>query len=216
MLTIVFSSLGELSAAFSKEFTHPAVRPLPEILETISQPSASSGQHFFGSVVQSKDLIPLYHDVVTWMLQRDLLVTLHLHIRIIASHEVKLRARLTRERNKRRQSSSSVVYSEKRLALLSLSRQGFDRESQERSRLSELVFQEDDDDDDNETEGGDDGTGWDTTEDSLWPSMIHDPARATPLQRRWLTAMSEGKDQYIAKRFDKWFFLLVLRCWKLT
>ena len=34
-------------------------------------------------------------------------------------------------------------------------------------------------------------------------SMIADPARATPLERRWLAGMSEGKDPYIVRRFER-------------
>ena len=44
--------------------------------------TVSTENHFFATVVKSKDLIPLYKDVVVWMLRRDLLVVLHLHIRI--------------------------------------------------------------------------------------------------------------------------------------
>lgn len=51
-----------------------------------------SDNHFFASVVKQKELIPLYHDIVVWMLKRDLLVTLHLRIRIIATRELKKRA----------------------------------------------------------------------------------------------------------------------------
>ena len=36
-----------------------------------------------------------------------------------------------------------------------------------------------------------------------YSSMITDPARASRLERRWLTAMSEGKDPYIAARFER-------------
>ena len=34
-------------------------------------------------------------------------------------------------------------------------------------------------------------------------SMISDPARATPLERRWLAGMSEDKDPHIVKRFER-------------
>jgi len=34
-------------------------------------------------------------------------------------------------------------------------------------------------------------------------SIISDPARATPLERRWLAAMSDGKDPEIATRFEQ-------------
>jgi len=44
---------------------------------------------------------------------------------------------------------------------------------------------EEDEDDDNET------------------SMLADPGRATAVQRRWLQAMSEGKDELVTRRFDQ-------------
>jgi hypothetical protein len=34
------------------------------------------------------------------------------------------------------------------------------------------------------------------------PSIIPDPGRATPKERRWLTKMSEGKSPWISKRFE--------------
>jgi len=34
-------------------------------------------------------------------------------------------------------------------------------------------------------------------------SILADPGRATAVQRRWLQAMSEGKDELVARRFDQ-------------
>jgi len=45
--------------------------------------------------------------------------------------------------------------------------------------------EEEDEDDDHET------------------SILADPRRATSVQRRWLQAMSEGKDELVARRFDQ-------------
>lgn len=39
-------------------------------------------------------------------------------------------------------------------------------------------------------------------DDESVPSIIPDPGRATPKERRWLTKMSEGKSSWIAKRFE--------------
>jgi hypothetical protein len=85
------------------------------------------------------------------------------------------------------------------------------------SGISELVIGEDEDDyfEDGDYEGdsgpesesdlNDDinDSSWDTDNDKNSPSIISDPARATPMQRRWLSAMSEGKDPYVAKRFEQ-------------
>jgi len=51
--------------------------------------------------------------------------------------------------------------------------------------------EEEEEDDDNET------------------SMLADPGRATAAQRRWLQAMSEGKDELVTRRFDQFVTLHV-------
>jgi len=53
-------------------------------------------------------------------------------------------------------------------------------------------------------------SGWDTSLeeagevdiDDLSPSIISDPGKATPLERRWLAAMSVGKEPEIERRFE--------------
>lgn len=67
-------------------------------------------------------------------------------------------------------------------------------------RNCEVVL--DDYEDEKETDDSDD-VGWGSKEDTIWPSMINDPGRATPLQRKWLSAMSEDKEEHIASRFDQ-------------
>lgn len=42
----------------------------------------------------------------------------------------------------------------------------------------------------------------DDDDDPNVPSIIPDPGRATPRERRWLTKMSEGKSSWITKRFE--------------
>ena len=34
-------------------------------------------------------------------------------------------------------------------------------------------------------------------------TMISDPARATPLERRWLAGMSEGKEPHLVRQFER-------------
>ena len=50
-------------------------------------------------------------------------------------------------------------------------------------------------------------SGADETTSQKWAdalaSMIPDPGRATPLERQWLAAMSEGKETYIVRRFEQ-------------
>ncbi|KAJ2926149.1 hypothetical protein H1R20_g10945, partial [Candolleomyces eurysporus] len=94
-------SLSSLSAQFSLEFSHPEIPPFPRILAAISSAlTKPHDNHFFASVVRDKELIPMYHDVVVWMLKRDLLVTLHLRIRVVATRELKVRVWEEREHRK--------------------------------------------------------------------------------------------------------------------
>jgi nitrogen permease regulator 3-like protein len=173
----------------------------------------------------------MYHDVVLWMLKRDMLITLHLRIRVVATRELKIRVRLQREKalaskaagmkdpdQNELQSespdadglgtspSTATWLSPHRARRYSTRQQSKDSGT---SGLSELVIKESDGDDDSnrrltdeDPETDEDGLGWDTAEDDLFPSMINDPGRATPLQRRWLAAMSDGKEAHIARRFQ--------------
>ena len=95
--------------------------PLPKLLSIISTASHQQlANHFYATVVRSKDLIPLYCDVVLWMLKRDLLIRLHLRIRIIATVELKTRVRkgweehVMRKRSRSRARSISIGRSRER------------------------------------------------------------------------------------------------------
>jgi hypothetical protein len=222
--------LLKLIADFEQDFSGTSAPCLPHILSTMStSTSKQSDNHFFAAVVRSKDLVPLYHDVVLWMLKRDMLITLHLRIRVVATQEVKTRVRVARERaqarrlrkeghkgGKFRSGQEIPEAKESWLSLSPMSAQRYQRLSSpdaEASKMNNSAIDEDEksqdqdaedsEEDDNEEDGGD-VVGWDTREDYLWPSMIYDPGRATPLQRRWLSAMSEGKDEFIARRFEQW------------
>ncbi|KAG6841480.1 hypothetical protein C0991_010668 [Blastosporella zonata] len=229
--------LAELTAEFDSEFDPSSVPSLPVILARISSSVAKqTDNHFFASVVQNKDLIPVYHDVIIWMLKRDMLITLHLRIRVVATRKLKKKVRIARA--------------------TALAKKTGMHEHVRRSLLQELKTFSDDDDDDldlsppslqlspktahrhsrnhsndsghrkqyeySETEGGgndyskkratdedgsdeldDPDSGWGTAEDHLEASMISEPGKATLLQRRWLAAMSEGKDPIVAKRFQQ-------------
>ncbi|GLB40544.1 putative nitrogen Permease regulator of amino acid transport activity 3 [Lyophyllum shimeji] len=231
--------LSELTAEFEKEFDHPSVPPLPVILAKISSSiSKQTDNHFFASVVQDKELIPMYHDAVLWMLKRDMLITLHLRIRVVATRKVKLRVRIERENALARKAGTRDRL---RRGLLQELRDGSTEDEDldlsppagtswlplspkaarrhSRRQSNESVKQDDTERPPEDDNGAGDGekrttdedvsdelddpdSGWDTAEDHLRPSMIPDPGRATPLQRRWLAAMSEGKDPVIVKRFQ--------------
>ncbi|KAI0688404.1 nitrogen permease regulator of amino acid transport activity 3-domain-containing protein [Cytidiella melzeri] len=85
-----------LTADFARTFDHPSLPPFPKLLSQIST-STSTSAHFYGAVVRSRDMLPLYHEVVIWMLKRDLLITLHLRVRVIATPELKEKVRMRRE-----------------------------------------------------------------------------------------------------------------------
>lgn len=221
-------SLSELTKEFERDFPYNAVSPLPTILSIVSTSThKQSDNHFFAAVVKSKDLIPLYQDVVIWMLKRDLLVTLHLRVRVVAIPELKDRVRVERDlakarKTRMRESSLSrgrgtgpqdvpIAEEDGSPTWFSLSPKTARRktrrtssQSSSRSRVSDIaesVIAEDEDIEEEEYGSSDANDGSEAASD-VWPSMIGDPGRATPKERRWLTAMSEGKDPYIVKRFE--------------
>jgi nitrogen permease regulator 3-like protein len=228
----------DLAAEFKREFPQSSVMSLPKILSTIStSTSKQSDNHFFATVVVSKDLVNLYQDVVLWMLKRDLLITLHLRIRVVATADLKLRVRMARDMKKATNSKSASarrrMSSEAGMDIfghdlnadgalepmgginwLSLSPKSARRHTRrlppigyENGVGDEIVL--DDDgyeylDDEKEVDDSDEAdVGWGSKDDTLWPSMISDPGRATPLQRKWLSAMSMNKEDYIASRFEQ-------------
>lgn len=210
--------------------------------------SKQKENHFYACFVKSKELIPTFQDVVTWMLKRDLLIPLHLRVRIVAPPDLKLRVQLQREkilarkrarmRGRGRQSSRPQhdeldtpdlglkAFPNPGLPWLTLSpgKSGNKRlpsVDSSRGGISELVIEEDeeyyegDSSDDQIRHGHGHGgsesdmnndvndSSWDGDGDKHNASIMSDPARATPMQRMWLSAMSEGKDPYIAKRFEQ-------------
>ncbi|KAJ7352602.1 nitrogen permease regulator of amino acid transport activity 3-domain-containing protein [Mycena albidolilacea] len=220
--------LSQLTADFNTQFGHSGVPPLPRLLSAISTSSSKqSDTHFFASVVQSKEAIPLYHEVVLWMLKRDMLITLHLHIRIVATVRLKERVKFAAKgRSRDRKSSGRKGHSKLRnqldadaersppgVAWLALSPGGARRYTRDssaggsrNSRLSELILPDDSDSDgrrreESETPESQDELDSHAEDDEA--SMINDPGRATTLQRRWLSAMSDGKDPVLVRRFEQ-------------
>ncbi|OAX37621.1 hypothetical protein K503DRAFT_693059 [Rhizopogon vinicolor AM-OR11-026] len=224
--------LSTLAVEFKRDFQQPSIPPLPTLLATISNSnSKQTDNHFFATVVQSKDLIPLYHDVVLWMLKRDLLITLHLHIRVVTTAELKLRVRQVHERKLERRLSNHIrgrrrssrrldhgvgdahEHSRASMPWLSMSPKTVRRYSRrlgsvdsrhsKTSDASGSLLLDDAEDvfEESEEDSGEENVGWGSPEDTLEPSMIGDPGTASPLERKWLVAMSEGKDEYIARRF---------------
>ncbi|PCH42346.1 hypothetical protein WOLCODRAFT_132332 [Wolfiporia cocos MD-104 SS10] len=230
--------LSQLSTEFDGAFARADVPPLPKILSMISMATDQqqhSANHFYATVVGSKDLVPLYHDVVLWMLKRDLLLTLHRRIRIVATEELKERIRMKfemtqarRERIRSLEAASSLDAprgagsgsgpgSSPGTAWLSLSPKTARKHARQisvgdagtgggrsASVMSDPVekWAGTDGEDDFASSGAED-EDWYREDGNPYASMISDPARATRLERRWLAAMSEGKDPHIASRFER-------------
>lgn len=83
-------SVRQLSSEFRTAFPDSSIPPLPSLLSTVS---SAQSKHFYAAVVRSKERIPQYLSVVQWMLKKDLLVTLHLRIRVVVPSELKARVR---------------------------------------------------------------------------------------------------------------------------
>ncbi|KAH9856642.1 nitrogen permease regulator of amino acid transport activity 3-domain-containing protein [Lenzites betulinus] len=249
--------LATLSEEFSRTFAHVDVPPLPKLLAMISSAThKQSANHFFATVVGTKDLIPIYNDVVLWMLKRDLLIRLHLRIRIIATEELKRRVReqwearrahrrtrsrarsITRGREDSRDRSHDAEHDDGSRRMdkggpgletvkesspgeywVSLSPKTARKQARqhdhdtapteplERNAREEKHEEKPDELDEDLVSSSADDEKWveyfrNGGSDSI-PSMISDPARATPLERRWLAAMCEGKDPHIAARFER-------------
>ncbi|KAG2118576.1 nitrogen permease regulator of amino acid transport activity 3-domain-containing protein [Suillus cothurnatus] len=223
--------LAALAAEFKRDFPQPPISPLPTLMATISNSnSKQADNHFFATVVQSKDLISLYHEVVLWMLKRDLLITLHLHVRVVTTAELKVCVRQAHERKLERRAShylrgrrrssrrgdhgvgDALEHPRINMPWLSLSpkvarqypRRSMDSGQSKPSDISGSILLEDAEDvfdEISEEDSGEENVGWGSSEDTLEPSIISDPGTASPLERKWLAAMSEGKDEYIARRF---------------
>ncbi|KAH9980375.1 hypothetical protein BGW80DRAFT_1516597 [Lactifluus volemus] len=93
------SSMKDVAKKFRDAFPDPSIPSLPQLLATIS---GASSNHFYTTVVKSNDRVPMFHDVVPRMLQRDLLVTLHLRVRIVVPAVLKARARRWRDERRDR------------------------------------------------------------------------------------------------------------------
>ncbi|KAF7312225.1 hypothetical protein MIND_00235500 [Mycena indigotica] len=215
--------LAQLTAEFDQEFSSQEVPSLPHLLAKIST-SKERDLHFFASVVMDKDLIPLYSEVVIWMLKRDMIITLHLRVRIIATVELKEAARLAKGRVRDKKSGGRGGHSKLRNQLdtdgslsppgaswLSMSPKTARKYARapsisgsRHSRLSELLLHDDSGESDekrHDEESTD--TQDEASEDEDEPSIINDPGQATPSQRRWLSVMSYGKDPTLVRHFER-------------
>ncbi|KAI0087299.1 nitrogen permease regulator of amino acid transport activity 3-domain-containing protein [Irpex rosettiformis] len=254
---ILPAPISALTADFERSFNHPSLPPFPKLLSQIST-STNTSAHFYGAVVRSRDMLPLYHEVVIWMLKRDLLITLHLRVRVFATPALKERVRIRRElalarQGRVRSRSISVAgptsreestderhhHKERRGSeskgsdaadsspidyWMSMSPKHARAQARKmspalryvkRDRSLSLVYHPSDMSEKNGEEEDEDGlfdedidlpssVGVDVKhlESGTGATIIPDPGRANAVERLWLSAMSEDKAPYIARRFE--------------
>ncbi|KZT29711.1 hypothetical protein NEOLEDRAFT_1055266 [Neolentinus lepideus HHB14362 ss-1] len=218
--------LPMLSQEFSAQFPQ-SIPPLPIILSLVSGSTYQQTDNtFFAAVVRNKELVPAYHDVVEWMLKKELLVTMHLRIRVVATPALKKNVReiwISRGRNRGQKivgvgrgsigGSGSIHVELDALAqasppttFLSMSPRSVRRRVFNSADLhgSAIDDEEDSRDDEDNPCAGDmefpEDYGNFSDEE---PSLIDDPGTAKPIERCWLAAMSEGKVLNIRRRFEQ-------------
>ena len=198
-------------------------------------------------VVKSKDRIPMFYDVIRWMLQRDLLVTLHLRVRIVVPAALKARVHRRWEelretgwqteeedrfRERRHKARANSRGSDGDFGLFDSSawytRRGPGSQNnvanmgevigppilEEGIQLDEEMEDEMEDENEEEEEVApaeaeaarhtEDSDETEEDYEDTDTSILADPGRATSVQRRWLQAMSEGKDEQVMRRFDQY------------
>jgi hypothetical protein len=186
----------------------------------------------------------MFYDVIRWMLQRELLVTLHLRVRIVVPAALKARVHRRWEemretgwqteeedrfRERGHKARTDTVGSDGDFGLFDSSgwyaRRGPGSQSnvanmgevigppilEEGIQLDEELEEEELEEEEEvapaEAEAAGRMEDSDETEEGYEDrdtSILADPGRATSVQRRWLQAMSEGKDEQVTRRFDQY------------
>jgi len=175
----------------------------------------------------------MFHEVVRWMLQRDLLETLHLRVRIVVPTALKARVRRRREERREngwhaREEVEDAFLTRGRTgsegdfglfdALPWYARRGPGSQHSGGSIIGEVVeppileegIELDEEIEDEEAAAAAEaeaasrsGDEEGSEDDNNETSILADPGRATLVQREWLQAMSEGMDETVARRFDQ-------------
>jgi hypothetical protein len=217
-IPLTCNRLAELAAEFTHDFG-PAAPPLPSLLAALTAPRAPRSP---------APPAPCTVDVVRWLLQRALLVRLHLRVRVRVPPALKARVREQRAR---------------RSALASRGRGGRDKEAAEEEdedeeddvreesvffpfspraarvrarglRQSPLRSRSRGELDEKDSASESESSARDSDDDERagdegW-SIVADPSAATARERRWLAAMSEGKEPGLAARFALYVIVLSL------
>ncbi|KAG9049382.1 hypothetical protein FS837_010436 [Tulasnella sp. UAMH 9824] len=249
--------LSSYTTAFATAFP-PPVPPLPAILATLSSQPQS-----FSKIVPSADHRPMYTEVLIWLLQRDLVVMLHVRIRIVATKAIKEKVLMARKkeveekRERQRQATEELddgqdaqattgdkndngsnsdeeemdeqqsnyvrgtaasdspgidiafIASSPEVGRVNQRRSSYPHLRQDSFQINSPGFRR--------PYGGDSSGSEEESESSselesdseldgageLEESIIANPARATATERRWLEAMTEGKDEEVRRLFEK-------------
>ncbi|KAF8525938.1 nitrogen permease regulator of amino acid transport activity 3-domain-containing protein [Hysterangium stoloniferum] len=100
-------SMPGLSIQFARDF--PTLPALPVIFSRLS----ASPDNFFETVVRSKEHIPIYKNVIIWLLKRDLLVMMHMRFRLIATPTLKKLVALHRQASREAREHRRVYQNER-------------------------------------------------------------------------------------------------------
>ncbi len=182
----------------------------------------------------------MFYDVIRWMLQRDLLVTLHLRVRIVVPAALKARVRRRWEelrengwqteeedafRDRGHKARADSGGSDGDFGLFDaptwFTRRGPGLQHngtnigevieppilEEGIQLDEEIEEEEVEAAPEEAEAAhrmEDNDEMEEDCEDTETSILADPGRATSVQRRWLQAMSEGKDEHVTRRFDQY------------
>ncbi|KAG9015078.1 hypothetical protein FRB90_004886 [Tulasnella sp. 427] len=240
-------ALSYYTTAFAEVFPSP-VPPLPTILAMLSTQPQS-----FSKIVPSSDHRPMYTEVLIWLLQRDLVMMLHVRIRIVATKGIKEKALVSRrkeleEKHKRRRQTSeeyedareeasdsdddeetqqkngakgrtapespgidiAFIASSPEVARMNQRRASHPHLRQGSYQMNSPGLRQQFNEDDSKEEEEESEESSELESDSeldgandLEDSIIANPGRATPTERRWLEAMVEGKDSNLGKLFEK-------------
>jgi hypothetical protein len=201
---------------FAKTFGHTAP-PLPSLLADLTAPRSPK---------EPALRAPCNVDAVRWLLQRDMLVRLHLRLRVRVPPALKALVREKRERKRAmaKRGRGGKEKSRREPSVEEASEDGHDgaedgffpfsphsarlrtRGPQHssmpaaRSRLRNWSREKEGSIEEEKEESSELDT--DDEEDTGW-SIIADPSAATAKERRWLCAMSEDKHLSLAERFNQ-------------
>jgi Nitrogen Permease regulator of amino acid transport activity 3 len=131
---------------------------------------------FCSIFVQSREELPIYHEVLVWLMRKNLLKRLHLRIRIFVSKEIKRQAQVDFKRGVEEGAPS-------RRKSITSSHSTFHQGSDHSTNGSVPL--------ENQAEN---------MEES---SILSDPSQASGLERRWLQLMGLGADATAVSIFEQ-------------